>query len=57
LYEEYDINYSDDYRYQCPNCGELIDIEEAAIESKEQVLCPECNKPIKVAIDFDEDLE
>ena len=28
LYEDCQIDCSEDYQYQCPNCGELIDIEE-----------------------------
>lgn len=57
LYEDYKIDCSEDCQYQCPNCGELIDIEEKLIENGEQLICPECNEPIKVAIDYDEDPE
>lgn len=57
LYDDYETNYSDDCQYQCPNCGALIYIEEDMLENGKQVICPECNEPIKVAIDYDEEIE
>lgn len=38
------------YEYDCPNCGNSIEIDEGSMELEEQIICPKCNEPIQIAI-------
>lgn len=54
-----DYDYDDDLEYyelECPECGDIICIDEDCFEGDDEIICPNCKKPIE--IDFDaEDAE
>lgn len=60
-YED-DDDFDDDdedseyYELECPSCGDIICIDEDCFEGDDEIICPNCNKPIE--IDFNaEDAE
>lgn len=44
----------EDGEFECPHCGEMIDIEEAAFnEDNTAINCPHCNKDIEIEWECD----
>lgn len=42
-----ECEWDDEFNYfTCPNCGETVILDDAAIENEASPICPKCNKPI-----------
>lgn len=55
--EDEDIFNEDDFiEVKCPHCGETIYFDQDMVSSREELLCPSCNKRVVPAVD-DEDNE
>lgn len=47
-----DYDFDDDdleyYELECPSCGDIICIDEDCFEGDDEIVCPNCNKPIEI---------
>ncbi len=51
-----DVEY---YELECPNCGDVVCIDEDCFEGDDDIVCPNCGKTIEIdfGVDDDEDAE
>ena len=53
-----DCDFDDDIEYQeieCPNCHDVICIDEDCFEDDDEIVCPNCNEVIEINFDVEED--
>lgn len=51
FYEDED---EDEFSVECPNCGELIYLDEETLENcEDSIVCPGCNEKIEIEYDCD----
>ena len=48
--DDYDLDDDDleYYELECPSCGDIICIDEDCFEGDDEIVCPNCNKPIEI---------
>ena len=49
-----DVEY---YELECPNCGDVICIDEDCFEGDDEIICPNCKKPIEIDFNADDSEE
>ena len=52
-----DCGCGDDVDFECPACGEIINVEEIEIENVENVICPKCGEKFELEVDCDCDCD
>ena len=53
-----DCDFDDDIEYyeiECPNCHDVICIDEDCFEDDDEIVCPNCNEVIEINFDAEED--
>ncbi len=40
---------------ECPNCGETVYFDQNMLEGDDELICPNCNKPVVPALEGDDD--
>ena len=51
-----DCDFDDDIEYyeiECPNCHDVICIDEDCFEDDDEIVCPNCNEPIEINFDVE----
>ena len=60
--EDDDDDWDDDedfeeFEIECPNCGEIISVDEETVMEGETIECPNCGETLEFEVEFDEDEE
>ena len=49
-------DFDDDFvEVECPHCGETVYFDQDMLESDEELICPNCNKPVIPTVQDDEE--
>ncbi len=55
-----DCDFDDDIEYyeiECPNCHDVICIDEDCFEDDDEIVCPNCSEPIEINFEVEQDEE
>lgn len=60
FYDDDDDDYWDDedfedFEVECPNCGEIISVDEDTVLSGDSIECPNCGEELEFEVEYEED--
>ena len=45
----------EDFEVECPNCGEIISVDEDTVLSGDSIECPNCGEELEFEVEYEED--
>ncbi len=52
-----DYDEDEEFEIECPNCGEIIGVDEETVLSGDGIECPNCGENLEFEVEFEEDDE